>query len=253
MKSKKKKIIKIAITLLVIVAIALGGYFILKALGFTDPDEFAKLKEQLGDSIVFWLIIAALQIFQVIFVPISNQIITIPLALLFKDELWKVFLTSWLSIWVATMILYFIGRFGGQKILKWILEDEEQVQRCTNFMNKGWIFYPIGMLLPLPDDIVTVLSGTAKFNVVFVCVCSLFTRAVDISISVWGWGLLTQYWWGWIILGVGVVLLGVLTYLFFRWQKIKEKRKIEEENAKKCPYYIDVDPNIDPEHIPSCK
>ena len=239
MKNKKSKIIKTIVTLLIIVAITLIGYFILRLCGFTDAEKFSKLKDDLGDSIVFWLIVAGLQIFQVIFVPISNQIITIPLALLFKDELWKVFLTSWLAIWVATMILYFVGRFGGQKILKWILEDEEQVKKCTDFMNKGWIFYPIGMLLPLPDDIVTVLSGTAKFNVIFVCVCSLFTRAVDISISVWGWGLLTQYWWGWLILGIGIVLLGVLTFLFFKWQKVKERRKLEEEHAKKCPYFIE--------------
>ena len=101
--------------------------------------------------------------------------------------------------------------------------DEEEVEKCSNFLKKGWVFYPLGMLLPLPDDIVTVLSGTARFNFWFVFVCSLFTRAVDISISVWGFGLLTQYWWGWIILGVGIVILGLLTYFFFRWQKIKEK------------------------------
>ena len=220
---KRNKIIKTIITVLIIACIAVGCYFILKAFGFTDAEKMNDLKVKLGDSFLFWFIVSMLQIFQVIFVPVSNQIITIPLALCFKDELWKVFLVSWLSIWVATLILYFIGRFGGRKLLKWILNDEEQVEKCSNFLKKGWMFYPIGMLLPLPDDIVTVLSGTARFNFWFVFVCSLFTRAVDISISVWGFGLLTQYWWGWIILGVGIVILGLLTYFFFRWQKIKEK------------------------------
>ena len=219
----KKQIVKTIITVLIIASIAVGCYFILRAFGFTDAEKMNELKNKLGDSFLFWLIVSLLQIFQVIFVPVSNQIITIPLALCFKDELWKVFLVSWLSIWFATLILYFIGRFGGRKLLKWILSDEEEVEKCSNFLKKGWVFYPIGMLLPLPDDIVTVLSGTARFNFWFVFICSLFTRAVDISISVWGFGFLTQFWWGWIILGVGIVILGLLTYFFFRWQKIKEK------------------------------
>ena len=241
MKKKRNKIIKTIITIVIIAGIAVGCYFILRALGFTDSEKMMELKNQLGDSLIFWLIIALLQVFQVIFIPISNQIITIPLALCFKDELWKVFLVSWLSIWFATLILYFIGRFGGRKLLKWILSDEEEAEKCSNFLKKGWIFYPLGMLLPLPDDIVTVLSGTAKFNFWFVFICSLLTRAVDISISVWGFGLLTQYWWGWIVLSIGVVCLGVLTYLFFRWQRENDKKKKEEENAKKCPYYIEND------------
>lgn len=219
----KKQIVKTIITVLIIAGIAVGCYFILRAFGFTDAEKMNELKNKLGDSFLFWLIVSLLQIFQVIFVPVSNQIITIPLALCFKDELWKVFLVSWLSIWAATLILYFIGRFGGRKLLKWILSDEEEVEKCSNFLKKGWVFYPLGMLLPLPDDIVTVLSGTARFNFWFVFVCSLFTRAVDISISVWGFGFLTQFWWGWLILGVGIVILGLLTYFFFRWQKIKEK------------------------------
>ena len=219
----KKQIVKTIITVLIIASIAVGCYFILRAFGFTDAEKMNELKNKLGDSFLFWFIVSLLQIFQVIFVPVSNQIITIPLALCFKDELWKVFLVSWLSIWAATLILYFIGRFGGRKLLKWILSDEEEVEKCSNFLKKGWVFYPIGMLLPLPDDIVTVLSGTARFNFWFVFICSLFTRAVDISISVWGFGFLTQFWWGWIILGVGIVILGLLTYFFFRWQKIKEK------------------------------
>ena len=219
----KKQIVKTIITVLIIASIAVGCYFILRAFGFTDAEKMNELKNKLGDSFLFWLIVSLLQIFQVIFVPVSNQIITIPLALCFKDELWKVFLVSWLSIWFATLILYFIGRFGGRKLLKWILSDEKEVEKCSNFLKKGWVFYPIGMLLPLPDDIVTVLSGTARFNFWFVFICSLFTRAVDISISVWGFGFLTQFWWGWIILGVGIVILGLLTYFFFRWQKIKEK------------------------------
>ena len=220
LKKYRPQILKTLLLIVIIAAIGVSGYFILRASGFTNQEQFEALRNDLGDSFLFWFIVACLQIFQVIFIPISNQIITVPLALMFPtNELWKVFLCSWLSIWFATMILYFIGRLGGQKILAWILKDKEQVEKCTNWLNKGWIFYPLGMLLPLPDDIITIIAGTSHYKVWFIAICSLCTRAIDIACSVWGWGYLTRYWWGWIILAVGIIALGLITWLFYKLQK----------------------------------
>lgn len=223
MKQKILKIILKSLVVLVIVAgIAVGAFFILRACGFTSKDDFLRLRDNLGDSIWFWLVVALLQIMQVIFIPISNQIITVPLALCFPvNELWKVFLCSWLSIWAATIVLYFIGRFGGGKLLNWLLGDKEQTEKCTKFLNRGWMFFPIGMLLPLPDDILTIIAGTAKMNVWFIIVCSFCTRAIDVACSVFGLGLLTRYWWGWVLLAIGVLALGVVTLLLV----LREKKR----------------------------
>lgn len=219
-KNNWKTILKTLLIVVIIAAIAVSGYFILRACGFTTAEDFKALRDRLGDSFVFWLVVGLLQIFQVIFIPVSNQIITVPLAVIFPvDQLWKVFLCSWLSIWIATIILYFIGRFAGKKILNFVLSDKDKTERCANFLKRGWVFYPLGMLLPLPDDIITVLAGTAKMNFSFVLICSFFTRAVDVTCSVWGIGYLTRYWWGWIILAIGVVALGLMTFFFFKWEK----------------------------------
>lgn len=223
--TKKNKILKIVLKSLLVLGIiaglAVAGYFTLKACGFTTAEDFMRLRDDLGDSFTFWLVIGAMQILQVIFIPISNQIITVPCALVFNDELWKVWLVSWISIWIATMILYFVGRFGGKKLLKWILSDEEMTDKCTNWLKKGWVFYPLGMLLPLPDDVVTTLAGTAKMNLFFVAGCSFLTRAADTACSVYGWGLLTRYWWGWLILALGIIALAVATVIFWKIQKGK--------------------------------
>ncbi|MBP3713374.1 MAG: TVP38/TMEM64 family protein [Bacilli bacterium] len=228
MREDKKKIVQLILKALLLVSIitgiAVGVYFALK------NANFVQMKDKLGDTIWFWLIIGLLQIVQVIFIPVSNQIITVPIALMFESELWKVWLTSWLSIWLATVILYYLGRFGGQKILNWLLKDKEQVNKCTSFLNRGWIFYPLGMLLPLPDDIITVLAGTAKMKARFVIVCSLLTRAIDTACSVWGWGWLTkQGVWGWIILSVGILALIGMTVGFYFWQKKHLQKESENE------------------------
>lgn len=230
-KKYKSSIIKTIIVIAVLAAIAVGVYFILRACGFTKAEDYIALKNKFGDSVVFWLIVGLLEIIQVIFVPLTNQIITVPVAMVFNDELWKVWLTAWISIWLATLILYWIGRVGGPKLLKWILNDQEQVEKCTNFLNRGWIFYPIGMILPLPDDVITTLAGTAKMNFFFVAVCSFFTRALDTAFSVFLYGYAVRHPWLWIVIIVGTIGLFVLT--FFLWKRDQKKRKeLEQEQAK---------------------
>ena len=231
----KNIIIRLLIVCLVILLMIGIGYLILYSLGFTTSESLLALRDKLGDSLLFWLIIGLCQIFQVIFIPITNQIITVPLALIFQDELWKVFLTSFISIYLATIILYLIGRFSGPKFLRWLIGDEKQAKKCQAFLKKGYIFYPLGMLLPLPDDIITLLSGAARFNIVFVIICAFFTRAIDIFCSVFGFGYLTKFPWGIPLLIVGIVLLIVLTILFKLFdKKLFPELKSEEieENSK---------------------
>ena len=228
-KETSKKILgtitKCLLLLLIFAIIGVSAYFCLKGCGLTTTDDFIKLKNELGDSFLLWFIIGCLQIIQVIFIPITNQIITVPIAFVFNDDLLKVFFTSWISIWLATLVLYFLGRWGGDKILKWLLNDNKQVDRCKNWLNKGWIFYPIGMLLPLPDDIITTLAGTSKMNFLFVAICSFITRGIDVACSVFGFGLLTKYWWGWLILAVGIIILIASTIILFKIEKKYDKRQ----------------------------
>lgn len=228
---KRKKILKtigkFALLILVLGIIALGTYFILRACGFTTKEDFIKLRDNVGENIWFWGIIVLLQVVQVVFIPISNQIITVPVALLFNNELWKVFLASWLGIVIGTIILYFIGRFGGKKLLNWLLSDKEQADRCVNWLKKGKAFYLVGMFIGfIPDDILTTLAGTSKYNFWYVLVVSIVSRGVCCALSVWGFGYLTHYWWGWLILGVGLSLILLLTIFLIKREK---KQTITEE------------------------
>lgn len=226
----KGEILKSLLLIFIIAVLAVGVYFILRACGFTSVEEFQKLKEDLGDSFYFWAIIVALQVIQVIFIPITNQIITVPVALLFKDELWKVFLSSWIGIILGSIALYFIGRYGGKKILGWILSDKEKANNCAKWMQRGKAFYPAGMLIPfVPDDILTTLAGTAQYKFYFVIPTVIITRGICCAFSVWGWGYLTQWWWGWIILGVSLIILLLLTWLLFK-KMSKPKKEHQCEN-----------------------
>lgn len=236
-KKHKKKIIQIIIKSLIILAvfaiISVVAYFILRACGLTTTADFIALRDNLGDSIWFWVVVGLLQVFQVIFIPVSNQIITVPVALMFDaSEVWKVWLTSWLSIWIATLLLYVIGRYAGVKLLNWLLGDKEQSDKCSKWLKRGWIFYPLGMLLPLPDDVITILSGTAKMNFLFILICSLFTRGIDTFFSTYGWGVLTKMgWWGWLILIAGNIIIWTGALVFYKLDK-KNKLKLFKKNKE---------------------
>lgn len=230
MKKNKKKILKtigkVALLLGIIVAIALASFFILRACGFTTTEKFIELRDTMGESIWFWAIIVALQTFQVVFIPISNSIISAPMAVVFNNELWKVFLSSWLGIEIGTIILYFLGRYGGTKILNFLLGDKEKTEKCKNFMKKGKAFYPIGMLIfILPDDILTTLAGTSKYNFWYVLVVSFITRGICVATTVYGFGYATKYPFLWAVLGVFLALVVLFTILYFKHTLKKEQTK----------------------------
>lgn len=208
----------------VLAVIGVSSYFILRACGFTTKEDFLWLKDKLGDSLAFWGVIVALQIFQVIFIPISNSLISAPVSYIFENDTWKVFLSSWIGISIATIILYFIGKYGGQKILKWILGDKKKVEQCQTFMKKGKIFFVVGDLIPfIPNDILTVLAGMSDYNFVFVFVVTLITRAICIATTCWIFAYAKIYPWVWAILAVLLAFMVFATIFIFRRQLRKEK------------------------------
>lgn len=212
-----KTILKFALVILIIGAIAGASYGILYACGFTTVDKFKELRDSMGESIWFWAIIVALQVFQTIFIPISNQLITGATAILFNDCLWKVWLSAGIGISIGSIILYFLGRFGGNKLLKFLLGDEEQANKCKRGMKKGKGFYVIGMFIPfIPDDILNTLSGVAKYNFLFVCVITIVARFTCTAFTTWGIGLLTQYWWMWFVLAGGILIMIGATILTWK-------------------------------------
>lgn len=237
----KKSLILVAV-ILVIAVVSLAILFLVLDINIKDvwsvistqkEDNPLTLKllawrDEMGGSFWFWLVIGLLQVFQVLFIPISNQIVTVPLALAFPNDQWKVYVVSLISIWVSTLILYAIGRFAGPRLMRWMLRDEEEknIEKYTEWLRRGKWFYIGGMLLPFPDDIITILAGTAKMSFWFVAISSLFTRAVDIAVSVFAWGNVFK---DWKLTTAILVTLGLLLAImvWFMWKR-KKNRSVAE-------------------------
>lgn len=221
----KPTILKTLLLIGIIACVAGITYLILYLTGFTTAEKLQQLKDDMGESIWFWSIIVLLQIIQTVFLPISNQLITGATAILFANQLWKVWLSAAIGISIGSFILYLIGRFGGQRVVAWLLGDKEKVEKLRAGMRKGKGFYVIGMFIPfIPDDILSTLAGVAKYNVWFALVVTVTARFVCTAFTTWGIGLLTQYWWMWIVLAVGILLMILATYLTYKITFKKEDK-----------------------------
>lgn len=227
-KNNYKAILKFLLVIGVIAVIAVSTYFILRACGFTTVDDFKALRDKLGDSIWFWVIIVALQIIQVVFIPISNSLISAPIAVLFSNELWKVFLSSWIGICIGTIALYWIGRGSGGKLLKFVLGDEKKAEKLKGFMLQGKAFFVIGDVIPvIPNDVLTVLAGMSGYSFIFTFIVTLITRAICIATTVWLFGYMTTYPW---LIAVLVALLVFMVFaaIFVTKRSIKKNRESNE-------------------------
>ena len=232
-----KKIIGKAFLVLLIIGVMAGAVYGLMALfGVNTIDGLREVVNSYG--IWAYGIIVLLQIIQVVFIPISNQIITIPAIAVIG--IMPAFICSWIGIEIGTIILYFIGRYGGGKLLAWLLSDKEKAEKFGNLVKTRKLFYPCAMCLGvIPDDLITTLAGLAKLNFWYVLVVSVITRGICVAATVFSFGILTQTWWGIVLLCVGFGLLALIGYIFLRyepkieaWFSQKRKRKGDIDEIK---------------------
>ena len=65
------------------------------------------------------------------------------------------------------ILAYILGRWGGNKIVKWIAGDEIEFNKWCTLLNgkKGKLLYAITVFFPLfPDDLISIVVGSLKMN-----------------------------------------------------------------------------------------
>lgn len=217
----KKLILKILLFVLIIIAMALSVFGLMAIFGVNTIDGLQQIVNSYG--FIAYLIIIFLQIIQVVFIPISNQIITIPAIAVIG--MLPAFLCSWIGIEIGTIILYFIGRKGGGRLLAWLLSDKKKAEKFAELVKERKLFYPCGMLIAIiPDDLLTTVAGLSKMNFWYVLTVSIITRGICIASTVFGFGILTQTWWGIIILAIAYLLIVVVGFLFIKYEPQIEER-----------------------------
>lgn len=170
----KKAILKTFFLIVIISAICVGAYFLLKAFGLNNLET---LREIVNKGLWGAIIYVLLQIIQVIFIPINTTIFTAPAIVLFGAT--KAFIISWIGCTLGSIAMFLIAKYGGGKLLKWIV-GEEKAKKYVDVLAKGKYLLPILLLIPIfPDDIMCASAGIGKINTLYFCVVITVTRCID--------------------------------------------------------------------------
>jgi len=173
-KETKNSLIKLLIATVAVTAVCVGAYFLLKLLKL---DDLETLKKVCNNSVWGAMVFILLQIFQVLFLPVGNMAFTVPGAIIFGAT--KGFFITWIGVGVGSIIMYYVGRYGGGKLLDWIV-GKEKGEHYKEFIARGRYLLPALLLVPIfPDDIVCASAGMAKINAVYFWILIFITRGID--------------------------------------------------------------------------
>ncbi len=173
-KNTWKSILKLSFVCLIIVGICVGAYFLAKAFGINSIEGIQKV---CNNSIVGALIFFAIQVFQVLFLPIGNLAFTIPAGIIFGPV--KGFLITWLGITVGSILMYYVGRYGGGKLLNWIV-GKDKAEHYKKIIEKATYLLPVILLIPIfPDDVICASAGLGKIKAPFFWITIIITRGID--------------------------------------------------------------------------
>lgn len=216
-KNLLKPILKLILLIVIIVSVCVGAYFILKAFGLNDIE---KLREIVNGNKWGTVIYILLQAFQVVFIPLSTALFTVPAIILFGPT--KAFLISWVGIVLGSIIMFFIGRGCGDKVLGWIV-GKDKIEKYVKLLGKGNLLLPILLLIPIfPDDIICASAGVAKTNNLYFIITIIITRCIDTACTCFIGGSLLQTPWGIALLAIFTIAMAILSVFL-----VKKQEKIE--------------------------
>lgn len=230
-KLKKETITQIFKTLFIVLimgAIILGAYLLLRAFGLNDE---AQLKHYFTQSPVGWLIYVILQIFQVLFIPVNTSIFTIPAIAIFGAK--QAFFISWIGCTLGSIIMFLIARYGGRKLLEWVV-GKGKTEKYTKALGKGKFLLIPFLLIPIfPDDIMSAAAGLSTIPLWYFVVVIVITRAIDTFCTCFIGAVAIQSTLGIILLCLFIVFMIILATLLTKHQEKIENFIIEKFTKKK--------------------
>ncbi len=166
-KEKLKKYLKILVVLLVVAAISVGIYFVLRHFGFTDADKLKGwIKSTGGWAVIVYILLRVSFTIFLSFVPACSMIFDLLSVATFDYyPPIVIFLICFASVVITSVIMDLIGRFGGNKAIIKILGKEDYEEAKDLVQEKGMVYVPVMYLLPIfPDDAICMVSGATKMN-----------------------------------------------------------------------------------------
>jgi uncharacterized membrane protein YdjX (TVP38/TMEM64 family) len=243
----KKKILEGVALVAILIAFSFLCLLLLSAFGIVyfdggDLQFNVELFDRFKNSWYGWVIIIVIQAVitnLLCFVP-GVSMACIMLVQVLCDDPWQAFLISFISVMASSFTMYYIGRFGGYKVCKKLL-GEEDCEKASELLNhKGAVYFPLMMMFPIfPDEALIMISGTLKMTMKWFAPSVIVGRGIGIASIVFGMSVIpferfTSLWhWAGFIAVCAIGIVGIF-YLAYKFNAFLERRnqRIKEEESK---------------------
>ena len=190
-----KKIGKILLIAVVLIALSIGAFLLLSAFGVVSYNDGLQINEELFDQFLDtwygWIIIILVQVLVttlLCFVPGASMAFIMLLSHIFKSQL-DAFLVAFCGVMLSSLLMYITGRLGGYAICVKLLGKDDCVKASKLLNNRGVVFFPLMMLLPVfPDDALVMIAGTLRMSLKWFVPSIVICRGVAIAAIVFGLG-----------------------------------------------------------------
>lgn len=156
---------------------------------------------------------------------------------------WKCFVATLGGCLLSYVMIDFIGRIGGSKLIIKIFGESEYHKTNDMINEKGLIYVPIMYLLPIfPDDFICLCVGSMKMKWWLHMLFALFGKSVGIATVVFGVSIIPKELfipitvdkiYNWFVLIACLIVYITCLFKLARWLDKKVSGFIEKRRAEK--------------------
>lgn len=208
-KTQTKKVVsRLLISLAVIVAICLAGYFIFRHFGITNLSREQIQDFIKGTGVIAPLVYLLVTFAQVTLIPIPGAVTIIAGSYLFG--FWWAFLYSYIGTLLGSIASFALGRLIGRPYVNWVVGGKEKADEWVKKLKgRENVFLFFAFLLPLfPDDILCAVAGALPIRWRTFIIMQLITRftSAGATLLFMSGQIIPFHGWGIVVL----IVLGVL-------------------------------------------
>lgn len=246
LRKNKKTLFKVFLLFICIILISLSIFLIFYFTGIIKFDEGFSFNLDLFDEIKgHWWSYLVFLLLQVIFTTLlcfapGGSMAFILLGVALFGATWETFLLCFSGVIISSILMDLIGRFGGSKIIIWLIGKETYNNALNILKEKGSVYLPIMYFLPVfPDDALCMVAGMIKIKFWLHLIYIILCRGVGVATIVFGISLIPfetfDTIWDWLV--CGAVLLVYICLLLFIARKIdlflSKRLKIKQDKESK--------------------
>lgn len=217
---KKPALFRLCVTTTASLSFILVGYIILDVTGVFDTLSNIELIRNFVLSTGIWgrFVFVALQIAQVVFLPIPAALVCLTGVMLYGPV--QGFMLSFIGIMVGSVIAFTVGRIFGKKLVAWIAGKENAEKYRKMFDKKGRFIFILMLVFPIfPDDLLCMIAGITTMDYGYFSLAVLLSRPWGLAATCFlGSGEIIPFrGWGIAVWAAIIIILAVGFFLINRY------------------------------------